>query len=128
MQFLALSRRRAEFFADNEFKRRLETEAAVIRDLRQAGFIRRIWRRGDVPGACLLIEAKCVDAARAALEVSPLIQAGLFEIGELVPLLPYRPAIVESSETKAGRPVRPSSWKAICPLKTSPSTSRANSP
>lgn len=89
MQFLALSRRRAELFAKTDFHERLETEISIVRDLRDAGLIRQIWRRGDVPGACLLIEANCADQARAALETSPLIQAGLFEIGELVPLMPY---------------------------------------
>jgi hypothetical protein len=89
VQFLTLSRRRAERCCGVDFYHRLKTEAGLVRDLREAGIIRQIWHRGDAPGECLLIEALTEVAARAVLEMSPLARAGLFEIDILVPLRPY---------------------------------------
>jgi muconolactone delta-isomerase len=89
MRFMTLSRRRAELCCDVDFHRRLEAEASVVRDLRRAGIIRQIWHRGDAPGECMLIEAQSEEAARAVLELSPLIRAGLFEIDTIVPLSSY---------------------------------------
>jgi hypothetical protein len=89
MQFLTLSRRRAEFCCQVDFHRRLEAEAGLVRDLRQAGIIRQIWHRGDAPGECLLIEAQNEESARAILEMSPLVRTGLFEIDTVVPLRSY---------------------------------------
>lgn len=89
MQFLALSRRRAERCCEAGFHLRLEAEAGLVRDLRQAGIIRQIWHRGDAPGECLLIEARNEEAARAILEMSPLVDTGLFEIEAVVPLRSY---------------------------------------
>jgi hypothetical protein len=89
MQFLTLSRRRAKLFYEADFHRRLEAEAGLVRDLRQAGIIRQIWHRGDAPGECLLIEARNEESARAILEMSPLVRTGLFEIETIVPLRSY---------------------------------------
>lgn len=89
MQFLTLSRRRAKLCCDSDFQRRLEAEAGLVRDLRQAGIIRQIWHRVDAPGECLLIEARNEESARAVLEMSPLFRSGLFEIDAIVPLRPY---------------------------------------
>jgi muconolactone delta-isomerase len=89
MQFLTLSHRRAELCGEVDFHRRLEAEAGLVRDLREAGIIRHIWRRGDTPGACLLIEAQNEEAARAVLEMSPLIRTGLLQIDTIVPLRSY---------------------------------------
>jgi muconolactone delta-isomerase len=89
MQFLTLSRRRTKLCSDVDFQRRLEAEAGMFRDLRQAGIIRQIWHRGDAPGECLLIEARNEESARAILETSPLVRSGLFEIDAIVPLKPH---------------------------------------
>lgn len=89
MQFLTLSRRRAKLCCEADFHRRLEAEAGLVRDLRQAGIIRQIWHRGDAPGECLLIEAQNEESARAILEMSPLVRTGLFEIDAVVPLRSY---------------------------------------
>jgi hypothetical protein len=89
MQFLTLSRRRSELCGGVDFHRRLEAEAGMVRDLRQAGIIRQIWHRGDAPGECLLIEAQNEESARAILEMSPLLKSGLFEIDTVVPLRSY---------------------------------------
>ena len=89
MQYLTLSRRRAQLCCEADFHRRLEAEAGLVRDLREAGIIRQIWHRGDAPGECLLIEAQNEEAARAVLEMSPLVRTGLFEIDTVVPLRSY---------------------------------------
>jgi hypothetical protein len=89
MQFLTLSRRRATLPREVDFHRRLEAEAGLVHDLRQAGIIRQIWHRGDAPGECLLIEAQNEESARAILEMSPLVRTGIFEIDAVVPLRSY---------------------------------------
>jgi muconolactone delta-isomerase len=89
MQFLTLSRRCSKLCGEVDFQRRLEAEAGMVRDLRQAGIIRQIWHRGDAPGECLLIEAQNEESARAVLEMSPLVRTGLFEIDAVVPLRAY---------------------------------------
>jgi hypothetical protein len=89
MQFLTLSRRRAELCGEVDFQRRLEAEAGMVRDLRQAGIIRQIWHRGDAPGECLLIEAQNEQSASAIHEMSPLVSTGLFDIDAEVPLRSY---------------------------------------
>jgi hypothetical protein len=89
MRFFTLSRRRAKLRGEIDFQRRLEAEAGLVRDLRQAGIIRQIWHRCDAPGECLLIEAQNEESARAILEMSPLVRTGMFEIDTIVPLRPY---------------------------------------
>jgi len=89
MQFMTLSRHRAQLCCEADFHRRLEAEAGLVRELLQAGIIRQIWHRGDAPGECLLIEANSEEAARAVLETSPLVRTGLFEIDKVVPLRSY---------------------------------------
>jgi hypothetical protein len=89
MQFLTLSRRRSRLCLEVDLHRRLEAEAGFVHDLRQAGVIREIWHRVDAPGECLLIEAQSEEAARAVLELSPLVGTGLFEIDTIVPLRSY---------------------------------------
>lgn len=91
MQFLALSRRRAERCCEVDFHLRLEAEAGLVSDLRRAGIIRKIWRRGDAPGECLLIEARSAEAARAILEAPPFSDAGQVDIELVVPLRSYAP-------------------------------------
>src|SRR5512145_2037159 len=53
MQFLALTRRRTESFSDVEFTSRVPAEVSRARALYAEGFIRQVWHRTDLPGACL---------------------------------------------------------------------------
>ncbi|HEY3755645.1 MAG TPA: hypothetical protein VGL42_05810 [Opitutaceae bacterium] len=89
MQFLTLSRRRPDLGRELDFQRRLDAEANLLRDLSDTGLIQQAWHRGDMPGTCLLLEAKNELEARAALEGSFLVKDGLLEIVEVVPLRPY---------------------------------------
>jgi muconolactone delta-isomerase len=88
MQFLAMSRRRTEQFSDAEFAARVEAEVAQARVLYAEGFFRQLWHRGDVPGACLLIEADSEEHVRTRLSTLPMVQAGMLDIS-VIPLKPY---------------------------------------
>ncbi len=88
MQYLSLSRRRGDQFSDAEFAALVEAEIAQARTLYGDGFIRQIWHRGDVPGACILLEADSLDQATERLHTLPLVRAGMLEVS-IVPLVPY---------------------------------------
>ena len=88
MQFLAFSRRRTESFTDAEFAARVESEVEQARVLYAQGFVRQIWHRADVAGACLLLEADSEQQARERLNTLPLVQAGMLDVS-VIPLRPY---------------------------------------
>jgi len=91
MQFMVLTRRRSEAFSDADYTpERLAAETAAVRQLYAQGVVRQIWHRGDIGGACLLLEAESEAAARAALAGLPLFAAGMQEAVFVVPLNPYR--------------------------------------
>ena len=88
MQFLTFSRRRTETFSAEEFASKSGAEWEQARALYAQGYIRQIWRRVDVPGACILLEADSEEHARELLATLPLMQAGMLEV-TVVPLAPY---------------------------------------
>ena len=88
MQFLSLSTRRTDRFSEAAFAELVDAEARRARELYAAGFIRQIWHRGDLPGACMVLEADSLDDARARLYTLPMIRAGMLEVS-IVPLVPY---------------------------------------
>lgn len=88
MQYLAITRRCAESFSEAEFAARRAEETAQARALYAEGFIRQIWHRGDIGGACMVIEADSEDAVRQKLNTLPFAQAGMIEIS-VIPLKPY---------------------------------------
>lgn len=88
MQFISISRRRTESFADSEFTARAEAEMQQARKLYSEGFIRQIWGRADVPGACIVWEAANEEEAREKINSLPLYHAGMIEFS-LMPLKPY---------------------------------------
>ncbi|MDE1901569.1 MAG: hypothetical protein KGI37_07995 [Alphaproteobacteria bacterium] len=90
MQFIALTRRKTETFTDAQFAPLLDAEAEQVRALYAQGFIRQVWSRGDVAGACHLIEAGSEQEVRDTLHHLPLHQAGMLELVALVPLKPFR--------------------------------------
>lgn len=90
MQFLTLSRRKTELYSPADFEARLEAEAERARALYAEGFIRQIWQRGDMLGACLLVEAPDEAIVRDRLRSLPLVEAGMLELTHIVPLSPYR--------------------------------------
>ena len=88
MQFVIISRRLVERFSEAEFAARIEAELEQARTLYAEGFIRQIWQRGDVRGACILVEADSEERARARLDTLPLYQAKMVEFS-VIPLKPY---------------------------------------
>jgi muconolactone delta-isomerase len=88
MQFLSLSIRRTDRFSEAAFAELMAAEAMRARELYAAGFIRQIWHRGDLPGACMVLEADSLDEAHDRLCTLPLIRAGMLDVS-IVPLVPY---------------------------------------
>ena len=90
MQFVSISRRRVDAFPPEAFTPQLvQGEAARVRELYAAGILRQVWKRGDMPGACILWEAASEQAVRDAIESLPLFGAGMLEVTALVALEPY---------------------------------------
>ena len=90
MQFLSVSRRRTEAFPPEAWTPDLlEAEGQRVRELYAAGVLRTVWRRKDMPGAALVIEAASEDEARAALASLPLAQRGMLEVVVFTALEPY---------------------------------------
>ena len=88
MQFLTISRRRTETFSEADFAARRDDEVAQARALYAEGFLRQLWTRGDVAGACMLIEADSEAQVREKLNTLPLYRAGMVEFS-IIPLKPY---------------------------------------
>jgi muconolactone delta-isomerase len=88
VQFLTISRRRTDRFADSEFAALVTAEIAQARLLYAQGFIRQLWHRADTAGVCMIIEADSEAHVREGLETLPLARAGMLEIS-IVPLKPY---------------------------------------
>ena len=90
MQFLSVSRRRTEIFPPERWTPELlEAEGQRVRELYAAGIIRSIWRRKDMPGAAILLEAASEEEARAALATLPLAQRDMLELVLMTQLDPY---------------------------------------
>ena len=89
MQFLAICRRRTEAFTEAQFAERLDAEALRVRELYAEGIVRSAWSRGDVLGACLLLEAASAEEAGEKLRTLPLAEANMLEV-QLIPLRGYR--------------------------------------
>ena len=89
MQFLTLSRRRTEKFSPADFAPYLPDEMQQAGALYAEGFVRQIWRRDDLPGACILWEAENEEQVQELLNRLPLFRAGMLEIVSVVPLKPY---------------------------------------
>lgn len=90
MQFFVLTRRKMDQFpAEKWTPDLLEQESQRVRELYTASTVRSIWRRKDMPGAVLVLEAGSEDEARAAANSLPLAKAGMLEIVTLAGLEPY---------------------------------------
>jgi muconolactone delta-isomerase len=90
VQFLVLTRRRMDLFpAESWTPELVEAEAQRVRELFAAGVIRNAWRRRDIPGAALLMEAATEDEVKAAMESLPLAQLKMLEVATLTQLDPY---------------------------------------
>ena len=88
MQFLTVSRRIAEKVPDGDLGSLTEAEFERARVLYSQSFIRQIWHRGDIPGACLIVEAESEQQVRETLRTLPFFAAGMLEV-VIIPLKPY---------------------------------------
>jgi muconolactone delta-isomerase len=90
VQFLSVSRRRTDAFPPEAWTPELvAAEGERVRELYAAGVVRTIWRRKDMPGAAMILEAATEEDARATLASLPLAQRGMLEIVVLTALEPY---------------------------------------
>ena len=90
MQFLVLSRRRTDVFPPDAWTPELiEAEGQRVRELYTVGIIRAIWRRKDVAGAAIVMEAASEEGAREAVASLPLAKRDMLEIVTLTQLEPY---------------------------------------
>jgi len=89
MQFLTLSRRRTDKFTDSDFAPHVSDEMQQIRAFYRDGFLRQIWRRDDLPGACILWEAETQEQVQELINKLPLFRAGMLEVVAMIPLKPY---------------------------------------
>jgi hypothetical protein len=90
VQFLVLTRRRMDDIpAEAWTAELLEKEAQRVRELFSAGVIRNAWRRKDMPGAALVLEAATEAEAREAVESLPLAQLKMIEFPLVTQLDPY---------------------------------------
>ncbi len=87
MQFLTISSRRPEF-SDADFRAKVDDEQQQARTLYTQGFIRQIWHRADIPGACILFEADGEEHVRRLLQTLPFFEANMLE-ASIIPLKPY---------------------------------------
>ena len=87
MQFLSISQCR-NGFAEEAYASLAEQEMERARELYSQGWIRQIWHRADIPGACLLWEAVNEEQVREMWSTFPFAHAGMTEM-LLVPLKPY---------------------------------------
>ncbi len=60
-----------------------------MRELYTAGIIRTIWRRKDMPGAAIVMEAASEEEAREAVASLPLAKRDMLEVVALTQLEPY---------------------------------------
>ena len=90
MQFLAILRRNTGDFTDADFAPKLEDEVQQARALYLEGFIRQIWHRGDVPGACIIVESDSEESVRAKIKTLPFAALGMILVDSVIPLNPYR--------------------------------------
>jgi muconolactone delta-isomerase len=90
MQFLSISVRKiAEFGAEAFTPELTAAEGARIRELYAEGLLRQVWRRGDMPGACIVWEAETENDVRSRLQSLPIFKRGMLEIVSIIPLAPY---------------------------------------
>jgi muconolactone delta-isomerase len=90
VQFLSVSRRRTDAFPPEAWTPELvAAEGERVRELYAAGVVRTIWRRKDMPGAAMILEAASEEDARAALASLPLAQRGMLEVVVFTALEPY---------------------------------------
>lgn len=73
---------------DEQFQPHLQSEAARVWALYQAGVLRELYFRADKTSAVLMLECDNTDAAQQVIATLPLVKEGLINF-ELIPLVAY---------------------------------------
>jgi uncharacterized protein YciI len=86
MQFMILFTRYPEKALPPDLR---DAEFEAVRGLYAEGVIRQVWLRGDVAGACAIVEASSDTEAAKRVNALPLVRAGVLQPPMIVPLKPY---------------------------------------
>jgi muconolactone delta-isomerase len=89
MQFMTLITRHPDNAGTPPPSELREAQFEKVRSLYADGFLRQIWFRGDVRGACMIVEAASIDDVLEKLSELPLLRAGFLQPPMIVPLKPY---------------------------------------
>ena len=90
MQFVVMTRRKMEEFpAEMWTADAIAAESARVREMYAAGAVRSIWRRKDMPGSLILMEAANEEEVRTLIGSLPLAQRGMLEFVLVTELEPY---------------------------------------
>ena len=90
MQFVVMTRRKMEEFpAEMWTADVIAAESVRVREMYAAGAVRSIWRRKDVPGSLILMEAASEEEVRALIGSLPLAKRGMLEFVLVTELEPY---------------------------------------
>jgi hypothetical protein len=87
MKFLAIEKE-TPGVTEEQFQPHLKAEAARVWELYQAGVFREMYFCEEQSIAVLMLECADADAAKKALDLLPLVQAGLISF-EILALSPY---------------------------------------
>ena len=87
-QFLVLTHRSTDF-GDEQFGALIAAELDGVRRLYADDVVRSIWRRGDTPGAVLLVEADAHADVVERVSTLPMVRAGMVLTDAIVPLAPH---------------------------------------
>jgi hypothetical protein len=66
-----------------------DEEFQKVRGLYMDSLVRQIWLRGDVRGACMIVEATSTNEAKEKLNALPLVRSGFLQPPMIIPLMPY---------------------------------------
>ncbi|MFE5790423.1 hypothetical protein [Rhodococcus erythropolis] len=88
MQYLVILQRDERNVTDEDFEAAIPAETEVVRKLYEESIIRQIWLRGDVRGACFLLEVESFEEAEVVVNGLPITQRGMSEF-QIIPLHPF---------------------------------------
>ncbi|MCP2166480.1 muconolactone Delta-isomerase family protein [Goodfellowiella coeruleoviolacea] len=85
---MVITHRYSDRFTDEDYAAVLPEETDTVRQLFATGAVRQIWSRGDIKGACFLVEADSPADAEAVVATLPLAQKKMSNF-QIIPLHPY---------------------------------------
>ncbi len=85
---MVITERFSDRFDESDFAAVIPDETQAVRRLYMDGVVRAIWLRGDTRGACFILEAESLSAAKDVVATFPLAQKEMSEF-RIIPLQPY---------------------------------------